>query len=73
MGNSNKVRVLELLAILLRERLTVEELMERFDVSRRTVFRYLSAIREAGFHVDCSRGRYRVAPPNDVTMTATLS
>jgi predicted DNA-binding transcriptional regulator YafY len=40
--------------------ISVDELCERFDISRRTVHRYFSTFREAGFVVECIDGRYRI-------------
>lgn len=39
---------------------TVKELSERFDISNRTVYRYLDTIKEAGFVIDNNNGHYKI-------------
>lgn len=40
---------------------SLEELQDRFNVSERTVYRYLNQIENAGFVLDRNNGRYRLA------------
>lgn len=52
-------RLLEMVYILMdKKRVTATELAERFEVSTRTIYRYIDALSEAGIPVYASRGRY---------------
>lgn len=39
---------------------SADELADRFELSQRTVMRYISTFRNAGFVVECSQGLYRI-------------
>jgi proteasome accessory factor C len=46
------LRVLEMIDLLRRQRKTVKQLAERFDISERTVYRYVNLLEAAGFPID---------------------
>lgn len=54
-------RMLQLLMTLAGNRnLTAGELSDRFEMSERTVMRYLATFRDAGFVIECTDGAYRI-------------
>ena len=53
------IRLLKLLST--SRTYSLEELQERFDVSKRTVYRYLNQIENAGFILERNDGRYKLA------------
>lgn len=55
-------RLLRLLMLLTgTRRYALAELQERFQMSERTIYRYLDTIEEAGFVVDRKDGTYRLS------------
>jgi predicted DNA-binding transcriptional regulator YafY len=54
-------RLLKILLLLAGIRkYTVDELAEKFEISPRTIRRYITTIRNAGFIVDCDQGLYHI-------------
>lgn len=52
---------LRLLMLLAHSRsYSCEEIAERFEISKRTVYRYLEQIENSGFVLDRSKGRYKL-------------
>lgn len=62
------IKSIQLLKLLSGNRkYTVREIMERFNVSERTVYRYFNQIENTGFVLDRSDGRYRLAQDDSET------
>lgn len=59
MRNDNFMKELELILLMSENRsMTVKLLADRMHMSIRTIYYYLEAFRDAGFHVSCRDGRY---------------
>lgn len=52
----------QLLTSLLKKGSTIEEMMKTTGASRRTVFRYLNSLEDAGMNFVLANGRYRLKP-----------
>jgi len=50
----------QLLTSILKKSATIEEMMKATGASRRTVFRYLNQLEEAGVSIELDGGRYRL-------------
>ncbi len=53
-----QIMIKMLMLLSARKRVTAKELADRFEISRRSVYRYVEELNVAGVPVDCAPGRY---------------
>jgi proteasome accessory factor C len=72
--HSRLLKLFQVIAVLKAGRWTIKQLVERFDTSKSTLYRYLELLEEAGFYIEKDfHDRYFIVTTDDDPMQAQFS